>query len=60
MFSSAGGNSVVVIHGGCGGTPFKSVFQPLKVLQVTVAVDPGSNSTPKPKLSGTSGAVRPI
>ena len=51
---------MVVTQTGCAGTPSKSVFQPLKVLQVTVAVDPGSTATPKPKLSGTSGAVRPI
>ncbi len=54
------GSVVLVTQSVCGGTPTKSVFQPLKVLQVTVAVDPECTSTPEPKLSGTSGAVRPI
>ena len=41
--------------------PTMSVFQPLKVLQFNIAVELGeSTSTPKPKLSATSGAVRPI
>ena len=41
--------------------PVMLVFQPLKVLQFNVAVELGeSTSTPKPKLSATSGAVRPI
>ncbi len=57
------GTVVVVTQSGCDVTDpvgLKSDFQPLKLLQVTVAVDGEITSTPKPKSSGTSGAVRPI